>query len=193
MAKIITVNRKYLSFTMGVVILFLVGFATLGLLGSNQASVSKTDIVPAEVKMLSVNFEPASITKDLTYGSVTLKGVKVVPAKTFDLIATVQNTTSNKMTNVPIELEETLVGNDQQKVTKLGNIPVLEPGAQARITFSKIRALGDGLGKSATAGQHSITIRIKTNPAGGLTQSSETNFRFYVDSTVKVPAQDQKN
>jgi len=138
--------------------------------------------------MIGVAVEPASIVRDLTYGSVTLKGAQVISTKTFDLIVTVQNMTANKMTNVPVELQVTLIGDDTKKVTSPGSLPSLEPGATARVAFRQIKALGDALGKSATDGQHLITLRINANPEGGVEQATEASFRFNVDSTVKAPA-----
>jgi len=135
--------------------------------------------------MVGITLDPAPITKDLTYGSLTLKGVQVIPTKSFDLIATVQNTTGEKMLNVPVELEVILLNDDSQKVSKMGNIPALDSGATARVAFRQIKALGDAMGKDGTAGQHLITLRIKQNPEGGVNQATEASFRFNVDTTVK--------
>ncbi|MDA8227689.1 MAG: hypothetical protein M0T74_08290 [Desulfitobacterium hafniense] len=185
MAKIIAVNRKYLTITLSVVLICIIGFAGISLWQTAHAS--KSSAVP-EIKMLGVSIEPGSVTKDLIYGNVTLKGVQVIPAKTFDLIATVQNTTSQKITNVPVELEVTLVGDESKKVSKMGNLPSLDPGATARVAFRQVKAMGDAQGKSATAGQHVITLRVKPNAAGGINQATEASFRFNVDSTVKASA-----
>lgn len=186
MAKIIAVNRKNLTVTLGVVLLCLIGIAGLSFWKNNPAAVNKS-LIP-EVKMLSLNVDPAGPTKDVTYGSVTLKGSQIIPAKTFDLTVTLQNTTAQKMTNIPIELEVSLVGDEAQKVTKMGNIAALDPGGTAKVIFHQVKALGDAQGKNPTAGLHQITVRIKSNPAGGVNQSTAANFRFNVDSTVKVPA-----
>ena len=186
MAKIITINRKYFARIASVVAICLIGFAGFTYWENTNASVSKDINVP-EIKMLSVTVEPASIVKDLTYGSVTLKGAQVITTKTFDLVATVQNTTAKKMTNIPVELQVTLVGDNTKKVTSPGTLTSLEPGATARVAFRQIKILGDALGKSATAGQHIMTLSIKPNPVGGVEQASEASFRFTVDTTVKVP------
>ena len=186
MSKIITFDRKYIVMVASVFVVCLIGFAGFSLWQNTHASVTKINEVP-EIKMLGVTVEPASVIKDLTYGSVTLKGTQVIPTKTFDLIATVQNTTAKKMTNVPVELQMTLIGDDTKKVTSPGNLATLEPGATARIAFRQIKALGDALGKSATSGQHLITLRVKPNLEGGVEQATEASFRFNVDSTVKVP------
>ena len=191
MAKIITLNRKYFVMVASVVVICLIGYAGLSLWQKTNASVSKVNVVP-EIKMLSITVEPASLVQDLTYGSVTLKGAQVITTKTFDLIATVQNTTAKKMTNVPVELQVTLVGDDTKKVTSPGTLPSLEPGATARVAFRQIKILGDALGKSATAGQHLITLNVNPNPVGGLEQASEASFRFTVDTTVKVPVTEKK-
>lgn len=187
MAKIIAINRKYFSMVASVVVVCLIGFGGLSFWQNTNESVSNTNVVP-EIKMLSITVEPASIVKDLTYGSVTLKGAQVITTKTFDLIATVQNRTAKKMTNVPVELQVTLVGDDTKKVTSPGILPSLEPGATARVAFRQIKVLGDALGKSSTAGQHLMTLSIKPNPVGGVEQATEASFRFTVDTTVKAPA-----
>ena len=187
MAKIIAINRKHFVMVASVVVICLIGFAGLSFWQNKNASVSKVNVVP-EIKMLSITVEPASIVKDLTYGSVTLKGAQVITTKTFDLVATVQNTTAKKMTNIPVELQITLVGDDTKKITSPGILPSLEPGATARVAFRQIKILGDALGKSATAGQHLMTLSIKPNPEGGVEQATEASFRFTVDTTVKLPA-----
>ncbi len=187
MVKIIALNRKYFVMVASVVVVCLIGFAGLSFWQNTNASVSKVNVVP-EIKMLSVTVEPASIVKDLTYGSVTLKGAQVITTKTFDLVVTVQNTTAKKMTNVPIELQVTLVGDDTKKINSPGTLDSLEPGKTARVAFRQIKILGDALGKSAAAGQHLMTLSIKPNPVGGVEQATEASFRFTVDTTVKVPA-----
>lgn len=187
MTKIIAINRKYIVMVASILVICLIGFVGFSIWQNTDASVSKINEVP-EIKMLGVTVEPASIIKDLTYGSVTLKGAQVITTKTFDLVATVQNTTAKKMTNVPVELQVTLVGDATKKATAPGTLPTLEPGATARVAFRQIKALGDAMGKSATAGQHLMTLRIKPNPIGGVEQATEASFRFTVDTTVKVPA-----
>ncbi|MDR3601173.1 MAG: hypothetical protein P4L49_11950 [Desulfosporosinus sp.] len=187
MMKIIAINRKYIVMVASVFVICLIGLAGFSLWQNTDASVSKNSEAP-EIKMLGVSVEPATITKDLTYGSVTLKGAQVITTKTFDLIVTLQNTTAKKMTNVPVELQVTLLGDDTKKAIAPGTLATLEPGATARVAFRKINALGDAMGKSATAGQHLITVRINPNLEGGVEQATEADFRFTVDSTVKVPA-----
>ena len=186
MTKIIAVNRKYLTVTFGILFICLIGLGAISLWSNHKVSVIGSNIVP-EIKMLSLTVEPTSLTKDLTYGSVTLKGMQVITAKTFDLIATVQNTTDQKMTNIPVELQISLVGDDKQKISKMGNLPTLEPGATARVAFRQVKALGDAQGKSPTAGQHLILLRVKANPAGGVNQTTEAPFRFNIDTTIKEP------
>lgn len=187
MTKIIALNRKYIAMAASVLVICLIGFAGISLWQNTGANVSKMHEDP-EIKMLGVTVEPASITKDLTYGSIILKGAQVIPTKTFDLVATVQNTTAKKMTNIPVELEISLMKNDTQKVIAPGTLATLDPGATARVAFRQIKALGDAMGKSATAGQHLITLRIKPNLEGGVEQATEASFHFTVDSTVKVPS-----
>ena len=187
MAKIIAINRKNFVMVVSAVVICLMGVAGLSFWQNTNASVSNAN-VDTEIKMLSIAVEPASIVKDLTYGSVTLKGAQVITTKTFDLVATVQTRTARKMTNVPVELQVTLVGDDTKKITSPGTLPSLEPGETKRVAFRQIKILGDALGKSATAGQHLMTISIKSNPVGGVEQPTEASFRFTVDTTVKVPA-----
>ncbi len=186
MTKIIAVDRKYLTVILGILSVCLIGLGAISLWSNNKVSVSGNNIVP-EIKMLSLTVEPTSLTKDLTYGSVTLKGMQVITSKTFDLIATVQNTTAQKMTNIPVELHVSLIGDDKQKISKMGNLPSLEPGATARVAFRQVKALGDAQGKSPTAGQHLIVLHVKANPAGGVNQTTEATFRFNIDTTIKEP------
>lgn len=186
MAKIIAINRRYLTLTLSVLLICFLGIAGVTLWKTANASTTKTNMVP-EVKMLGLVVEPVSLTQDLTYGSVTLKGSQVITSKVFDLIVTVQNTTGQTMTNIPVELEVSLVGDETQKINKLGNLPSLDPGATARVAFRQVKALGDAQGKSATAGQHKITLRVKPNAAGGINQATEATFYFNVDTTVKAP------
>ncbi|EHQ90012.1 hypothetical protein [Desulfosporosinus youngiae] len=187
MAKIITINRKYIVMVVSVFVLCLIGFAAFSLGENKMASVSKDNGTP-EIKMIGVAVEPASIVKDLTYGSVSLKGSQVISTNTFDLIVTVQNMTAKQMTNVPVELQVSLIGDEAKKVISPGSLKTLEPGATARVAFRQIKALGDASGKSGTDGQHLITFKINPNPEGGLEQATEASFRFNVDTTVKVPA-----
>lgn len=191
MTKIIAIDRKYFVMVASVFVICLIGFAGFSLWQNTQASVSKISTIP-EIKMLGVTVEPASVVKDLTYGSVTLKGTQVITTKTFDLIVTVQNMTAKKMTNVPVELQVSLIGDATKKVTAPGTLQSLESGQTARVVFKQIKALGDALGKSATAGQHLINLQIKPNPEGGVDQATEASFRFNVDTTVKVPSSVKK-
>lgn len=191
MSKIITIDRKYLVMVASIFVICLIGFFGFSFWQKTDASVSKNNEVP-EIKMLGVTVEPASVVKDLTYGSVTLKGAQVISTKTFDLIATVQNTSAKKMSNIPVELQISLVGDNTKKITSPGNLPSLEPGATARVAFRQIKVLGDALGKSSVDGQHLITLRINPNPEGGVEQTTEASFRFNVDTTVKAPANVKK-
>jgi len=185
MAKIITIDRKYIVMVVGVFVLCLIGFAGFSLGENKEASVSNNGT--PEIKMIGVTVEPASIVQDLTYGSVSLKGSQVITTKTFDLIVTVQNMTAKQMTNVPVELQVSLIGDETKKVISPGSLKTLDPGATTRVAFRQIKSLGDALGKSATDGQHLITFKINPNPEGGVEQATEASFRFNVDSTVKAP------
>lgn len=187
MARIIAINRKYIVMVASVFVICLIGLAGFSFWENRNEGVAKTMNKP-EIKMIGVTVEPASFIKDLTYGSVTLKGSQVITTKAFDLIVTVQNMTAKKMTNIPVELQVNIIGDDTKKVTSPGSIEALEPGDTARIAFKQIKVLGDAAGKSATAGQHLITVRINPNPEGGVEQATEASFRFNVDTTVKAPA-----
>ncbi|MGC7872254.1 hypothetical protein ACPUYX_12085 [Desulfosporosinus sp. SYSU MS00001] len=191
MTKIIALNRKYLVMLTSVLLICLIGLAGYSFWQTKQTSGSSVTGTP-EIQMLGVNVEPASVVKDLNYGNVTLKGAQVITSKTFDLIVTVQNTTAKKMTNIPVELQVSLAGDETKKVISPGVLPSLEPGTKARVAFRQIKCLGDALGKNATAGQHMMIVRIKPNPAGGVDQATEASFRFIVDSTVKAPAATNK-
>lgn len=186
MSRVITVNRKYLAFTLSILLIIVVGLTVLSFENEQDASATKTEVVP-EVKMLGITVDPAPITKDLAYGSITLKGAQVISVKTFDLIATVQNTTAREIFNVPVELEVTQLNENDaaKKLSKMANIPSLKPGDTARVVFRQVKALGDAGGQDATAGQHLLTIRVKSNPEGGINQTTEASFRFNVDTTVK--------
>lgn len=185
LAKIVALNRKHLTVTLGVILICLMSIAVVNLWQDNHAPVNKT-VIP-EVKMLSVSVDPSGPTKDVTYGSVTLKGSQIIPAKVFDLIVMLQNTTSQKMTNIPVEMEISLLGNDKQKVTQMANVPSLDPGGAAKVIFHQVHALGDAQGINPTAGLHQVTIEVKPNHAGGVNQDTEASFRFNVDSSIKVP------
>ncbi|AFM41871.1 hypothetical protein Desaci_2961 [Desulfosporosinus acidiphilus SJ4] len=187
MTKIIALNRKYLVMVTSVLIICLIGIAGFSLWQTKQTSGNSAKGTP-EIQMLGVTVEPAVVVKDLSYGNVTLKGAQVITSKTFDLIVTVQNNTAKKMTNIPVELQVSLLGDETKKVISPGVLPSLEPGAKARVAFRQIKCLGDALGKSATAGQHLMSVRIKPNPVGGVDQATEASFRFVVDTTVKAPA-----
>ena len=84
MTKIIAINRKYLMMVASAFVICLIGIAGISHWHNTEASVSKINSNPG-IKMLSVTVEPASIVKDLTYGSVTLKGTQVINTKMFDL------------------------------------------------------------------------------------------------------------
>lgn len=184
LAKIIALSRRNLSITLGVVLVMLIAVASFSLWTHHEA-VNK--VVIPEIKMLSLSINPQGPIKDVTYGSVTLKGSQIIPSKSFEVIVNVQNTTAQKMMNIPVELEVTLVGDEKQKITKLANLSTLDPGGTAKVTFGTLKALGDAQGKNPSAGLHQLKVRVKPNPAGGVNQTTEANFRFNVDSTVKVP------
>ncbi|MDR3289377.1 MAG: hypothetical protein LBT22_08115 [Peptococcaceae bacterium] len=183
MARFIMVERKYVKVVLGVMLAVMVMYTAAGA-RQKTTSASQNGAVP-EVQMVNVVLDPASITRDMTYGDVTLKGMKVIPAKTFDVTVTLENTTSQKITDVPLELAISLVGDETQKVIKSGSLQAIEPGAVARVTFHGVKAFGDALGKDAIAGQHHLVLRVNANPQGGVKQATAANYRFLVDSSVK--------
>ncbi len=121
----------------------------------------------------------------MKYGSETFKGQQVIKANKFEVSAIIQNTTNKTMTNIPVKLNITLTDNKEKKASKIGNIPSLEPGKTAKITFENIKALGDAQGTNPTAGQHELVLSISSNPAGGVTQNTEAKVNFNVDTSVK--------
>ncbi|MDR3270627.1 MAG: hypothetical protein LBT32_03815 [Peptococcaceae bacterium] len=183
MARFILINRRYVQWLAGVVAVLAVAYTVTGL---HQRSISaQHSSGTPELQMLSITLDPASQTRDMIYGDVTLKGVQIIPAQTFNLTATLQNDSAQKMTDIPIELTVSLVGNETQKTTKSGMLKSIDPGATARVTFHGIKAFGDALGKDAATGQHQIVLRVQANPSGGVHQSTEASYRFLVDSTIK--------
>lgn len=185
MAKIVTVNRRHITILLSALIVCIFIFTAISYWQSNALNANTTTVVP-EVKMVNVTLSPASIKKDMTYGSVTLKGVQVIPAKTFDLTVTLQNTTAQKLENIPLELTYFIVGDMNQKMIKPGTLQSLEPGASAKVTFRGIKSLGDASGINAGAGLHEIVLRVKSNPQGGINQTTEASYQFLIDSTVKA-------
>lgn len=184
MAKIIAIDRKYLTTILGTAFLALLCISAVGLWKSSAVNANK--VLNPEVKMLGAAIDPAAITKDMTYGSLTLKNVQVIPSKTFDLTVNIQNVTDRPMKNLALELEISLLGDSNQKNIIPAQLQSLDPGQPASVTFRGVKALGDAAGENAAVGQHLIVIRIKANPAGGLNKTSEASFKFLVDSTVKA-------
>jgi hypothetical protein len=184
MAKFITIQRKYLLYgglVLAVAVMSLVG---VNLYSSLKASTAPDQVEPA-MKILSIEFDPQIAIKDLTYGKEVFKGIQTMSKNDFKISAVVQNMTEETMTNVPVKLTLTSLDDKNKQLSKEGKIPTLEPGATAKISFENIKALGDGKGKSPTAGQHEMTLAIKTNLDAGKTQNTEAKVMFNVDTTVK--------
>lgn len=188
MARIIAIDRKYLTMILGTAFLALLCFSAIGLWKSSAVNTNK--LLNPEVKMLNVTVDPATITKDMTYGSLTLKNAQIIPSKTFDLTVNIQNVTDHPMKNLALELEISLLGDSNQKNIIPAQLESIDSGQAASVTFRGVKALGDAAGENAAVGQHLVVIRIKANPSGGLTKTSEASFKFLVDSTVK-PANPQ--
>ncbi|MCM1564545.1 MAG: hypothetical protein FNP40_01080 [Dehalobacter sp. 4CP] len=183
MAKFFIIKRKYL-FVGGLVILV----ALIGLMGSligNTEIVSTPEQTEPEIKIVSIDFDPQIVIRDITYGEEMFKGVQILPASHFKVSAIIQNMTENTMTNVPVVLTIQSLEDKNKQVSKEGIIPTLEPGATAKIAFENIEALGDATGKSATAGQHEMVLAIKANLEGGASQNTEARVVFNVDSSIK--------
>lgn len=186
MAKFITLKRRYLLY--GGLVLAVAFFSFLGinmLLSSSETS-STPDKVEPEMKILSIEFDPQIVIRDLTYGSEVFKGIQTMPNNDFKISAVVQNMTEKTMIDIPIKMTITLVENKTQQLSKEGKIPTLEPGATARVSFENIKSLGDAKGKSATAGQHEMVLAIKANMEGGMSQNTEAKVVFNVDSAIKL-------
>lgn len=184
MARFITVRRRYLMYGGLALAIAFFGFLGFNLLGSSEAS-SIPEQVDPEMKILSLEFEPQIVIRDLTYGGETFKGVQTLPKTNYKISAIIQNMTDKAISNVPVELTITSLENKKQKLSKEGKIPVLEPGATAKVAFENITALGDAKGQSATAGQHEMVLSIKANPEGGIIQNTEARIIYNIDSSVK--------
>lgn len=185
MAKFVTIKRKHVWIS-GLV-LAVAFFSVLGInfvFGDSQESIVPKQVEP-EMKILSLEFDPHMVIRDLTYDGEVMKGMQIVPKTTYKVSAIVQNMTEKTMNDVPIQLTIYLAQDKTKNATKEGKIPVLEPGATAKVAFENIKALGDAKGKSAKEGQHEMILTIKANPQGGMTQNTEAKILFNVDSTVK--------
>ncbi|NLI93976.1 MAG: hypothetical protein GX434_17805 [Peptococcaceae bacterium] len=184
MAKFITIKRKYFMYgglVLAVAVMSLLGFNLFGSLKTN----SVPEQVEPEMKILSIEFDPQIVIKDLSYGKDVFKGIQTMSKSSFKVSAVVQNMTEKTMNNVPIKITVTSLEDKTKQLTKEGRIPTLEPGATAKVAFENIKALGDGKGKSATAGQHEMTLSIKANTQDGMTQNTEARVVFNVDTSVK--------
>lgn len=185
MTRFITVKRKFVwmsGLVLAVVFVSFLGFHYF--FGGSEANTVPEKVEP-EMKILSIEFEPRIVIRDLTYGGEVFKGVQTVPKVNYKVSAIVQNMTEKTMKDVPIQLTISLAQDKSKKISKEGKIPVLEPGATAKIAFENIKALGDAKGKDAKAGQHEMVLAISANPQGGITQNTEAKILFNVDSTVK--------
>jgi len=184
LAKFITIQRKYFLYgglVLAVAVMSLLGFNLFGSINTN----STPEQLEPEMKILSIEFDPQIVIKDLTYGKEVFKGIQTLSNSNFKVSAVVQNMTEKTMNNVPIKITITSLDDKAKQTSKEGKIPTLEPGATAKIAFENIKALGDGKGKSATAGQHEMTLSIKANTEDSLTHTTEAKVIFNVDTTVK--------
>ncbi|MCL1853121.1 MAG: hypothetical protein FWF88_08835 [Peptococcaceae bacterium] len=182
MAKFITLERRH--FWYGIVaaaVLVGVIIISTSLTNQNQVLESSAGAPSAELKIVSVDFEPKTLERDLVYGASKIEKAKVINKDAFKIAAVVQNVTDKKMTNIPVTMTLTLLGNPESQQIKQGNIPSLEPGASARITFENLKALGDAAGTSGLLGQHEIVMTFAAGEEG-LTVATETKVNFFVDT-----------
>ncbi|MGI6449626.1 MAG: hypothetical protein ACOX3R_04785 [Desulfitobacteriia bacterium] len=184
MAKFITIKRRYIFYSCLALALVFFCFLTFNFLGSSEANTTSQQVEP-ELKIVSLEFDPPIVIRDLSYGGEVLKGTQTMPKTDYKIAAIVQNMTEKTMREIPVVLTIVSLADQTQKISKEGKIPILEPGATARIAFENIQALGDAQGKSATAGRHEMVLALKANPEGGMTQNTEAKLIYNIDSTVK--------
>ncbi|NLO98451.1 MAG: hypothetical protein GX091_10375 [Peptococcaceae bacterium] len=184
MAKFITLKRKHVAYCGIVLVVIIAGYLGFTFSGISQPSAT-ADMVQPEMKIISIEFDPQIQIRNQVYGEEEYKGIQIMPKTTFKVSALVQNMTEKTINNIPVELTLTSLTDKSKQITKKGEIPSLEPGATAKISFENINALGDAQGKSATEGQHELVLAIKANPDSGLTQNTEARLVFNVDSAVK--------
>ena len=183
LAKFITLERRH--FWYGVVAAaVLIGMIIISTSLTGQVLESSSVSQSTELKIVSIDFEPKTMERDLVYGTDKIEKARVITASTYKVSAVVQNVTDKKMTNIPVTLTITLAGNPENQQIKQGNIPSLEPGASARITFETLKPLGDAAGIQADAGKHEMVMHFDTCE-GGLTQATEAKVSFIVDTTQK--------
>ncbi|UWG98873.1 hypothetical protein LPY66_08835 [Dehalobacter sp. DCM] len=185
MAKLIIIRKRVLVAGILIVLVAALGLIGTNLLRDSEVSTTPTSQVDPEIKIINIDFEPQIVIRDLSYDGEVFKGVQTLNKTDFKISAIIQNTTENTMTNIPVIMTITSLDDKSKTVTKEGSIPILEPGATAKIAYENIKALGNAQGESATAGQHEMVLTIKSNPQGAVTQSTEARVIFNVDSSVK--------
>lgn len=184
MARFITIRRKYIAYSCLVVAVAFMSVIGVKFFSSSQAS-SIPDKVEPEIKILSIEFDPPVVVRDITYGKEVFKGVQTITKNNFKISAVIQNMTDKTMNNVPVKMTIASVEDKTKQLSNEGEISLLEPGKTARISFENISALGDAKGKSAVAGQHEMILALKANAEGGMTQNTEAKVIFNVDTSVK--------
>ncbi len=184
MARFITVKRKYLVYCGIVLAIAVLGYLGFNFAGAAQSSLNP-DTVQPEMKIISIEFDPQIQIRNQTYGEEEFKGIQIMPKTNFKISAIIQNMTEQTVNDIPVRLTISSLTDKSQQISKKGEIPSLEPGATAKISFENIKALGDAKGKSATAGQHEMVLAISANPESGLNQSTEARVIFNVDSAAK--------
>ncbi|MCL1919298.1 MAG: hypothetical protein FWG14_13565 [Peptococcaceae bacterium] len=185
MAKFVTLERKHVWYgILAVVLLIGMGLISSNLTG-NVVESSVAQGTKAGLKIVSVDFDPQTLERDLVYGDDKIDKARVLNVKSFKVSVVVQNVTDKQMTNIPVTLTVSLQGNPETQQVKQGSIASLEPGASARVTFENLKALGDAAGKQGDLGKHEMVLYFGANEEGGLAQATETKVEFVVDSKQK--------
>jgi preprotein translocase subunit SecF len=180
LAKFVTLERKHVWYGVVAAVL-LIGMGLISSAIATQA-VNTSGGAKADLKIVSVDFDPQTVEKNLVYGETKLDKVKLMGATSFKVSAVVQNVTDKKMTNIPVSLTIKLPGDPDNEQVKQGNIPSLEPGASARVTFENLKALGDAEGADLEKGQHELIMHFGANAEGGLSKATEVKVNFLVDT-----------
>jgi hypothetical protein len=184
LAKFITVKRRYLLYGGLVLAITFLSLLGVNLLNDSEVSSSPSQVEP-ELKILSIEFQPQIVIRDLSYEGEIFKGIQTMPKTNYEISAIVQNMTEKTMSDVPVKLIISSLEDKTRTISKEGVIPILEPGSTVRIAFENIQALGDAQGKSAISGQHEMILSIKAHAKGGFSQNTEAKIIYNVDSSVK--------
>ncbi|MGI5902370.1 MAG: hypothetical protein ACOX7U_07845 [Desulfitobacteriia bacterium] len=183
MSKFVTVKRKHLAYSALALAIVVLGYFGISYMGEKELNVNTEQVQP-EMKIISIEFDPQIMISDRSYGEEEYKGIKIMPQANFKTSAIIQNMTEQTVKDVPVILSLVSLADKNQKVSKEGKIPLLEPGATAKITFENISALGDAKGESALAGQHELILEIRADGSNNLQQNTEARVLFNVDTAA---------